>query len=56
MTVQLTSARKAVRFLVMSPTTRYVAADNVRNWTGPSRKQVTTKSSWIPMNVLARIQ
>jgi hypothetical protein len=35
MTVQLTAARKAVRFMVMSPTTRHVVADNVRNWTGP---------------------
>lgn len=34
MTVQLTAARKAVRFLVMSPTTRDLVADNARNWTG----------------------
>ena len=34
MTVQLTAARKAVRFLVMSPTTRSLVADNARNWTG----------------------
>lgn len=34
MTVQLTAPRQAVRFLVMSPTTRSLAADNARNWTG----------------------
>ncbi len=34
MTVQLTAARKSVRFLVMSPSTRNLIADNARNWTG----------------------
>jgi hypothetical protein len=34
MTVKLTAARKAVRFLVMSPTTRSLLADNARDWTG----------------------
>jgi hypothetical protein len=34
MTVQLTAPRKAVRFLVMSPTTRNLVADNARNWSG----------------------
>lgn len=34
MTVQVTAARKAVRFLVMSPTTRGLVADNARSWTG----------------------
>jgi hypothetical protein len=34
MTVQLTAARKSVRFLVMSPTTRSLVADNARTWTG----------------------
>jgi hypothetical protein len=35
MTVQLTSPYKSVRFLVMSPTTRSLVADNARTWTGP---------------------
>ena len=30
----LTAPRKAVRFLVMSPTTRNLVADNAREWTG----------------------
>jgi len=34
MTVTLTAPRKAVRFLVMSPTTRNLVADNAREWTG----------------------
>lgn len=34
MTVKLTAPRKAVRFLVMSPSTRSLVADNARNWTG----------------------
>ena len=34
MTVKLTAPRKAVRFLVMSPTTRNLVADNAREWTG----------------------
>ena len=34
MSVQLTAPRKSVRFLVMSPTTRNLVADNVRTWTG----------------------
>jgi hypothetical protein len=34
MTVQLTAAHKSVRFLVMSPTTRSLVADNARTWTG----------------------
>ena len=34
MTVKLTAGRKAVRFLVMSPTTRNLVADNAREWTG----------------------
>ena len=34
MTVKLTAPRKAVRFLVMSPTTRSLVADNAREWTG----------------------
>jgi hypothetical protein len=34
MTVKLTSPRKAVRFLVMSPSTRSLVADNARDWTG----------------------
>jgi len=34
MTVKLTAPRKAVRFLVMSPSTRSLVADNARDWTG----------------------
>jgi hypothetical protein len=34
MTVELTAPRKSVRFLVMSPTTRNLVADNARHWTG----------------------
>jgi hypothetical protein len=34
MTVKLTAPRKAVRFLLMSPSTRSLVADNARNWTG----------------------
>jgi len=34
MTVKLTALRKAVRFLVMSPSTRSLVADNARDWTG----------------------
>jgi hypothetical protein len=34
MTVKLTALRKAVRFMVMSPTTRSLVADNARDWTG----------------------
>jgi hypothetical protein len=34
MTVKLTAPRKSVRFLVMSPTTRSLVADNARDWTG----------------------
>lgn len=34
MTVKLTAPRQAVRFLVMSPTTRNLVADNARQWTG----------------------
>jgi hypothetical protein len=34
MTVKLTAVRKAVRFLVMSPTTRNLVADNAREWSG----------------------
>ena len=34
MTVQLTSQRKSVRFLVMSPKTTSLIADNARSWTG----------------------
>ena len=34
MTVKLTAPRKSVRFLVMSPTTRNLVADNAREWTG----------------------
>lgn len=34
MTVHLTSPHKSVRFMVMSPTTRNLVADNARNWTG----------------------
>ena len=34
MTVKLSAARKVVRFLVMSPSTRSLVADNARDWTG----------------------
>jgi hypothetical protein len=34
MTIKLTAPRKAVRFLLMSPTTRDLVADNAREWTG----------------------
>lgn len=34
MSVQLTAASKSVRFLLMSPTTRSLVADNSRSWTG----------------------
>lgn len=34
MTVKLTAVRKSVRFLVMSPTTRNLVADNAREWSG----------------------
>jgi len=34
MTVKLTAPRKAVRFMLMSPTTRNLVADNARDWTG----------------------
>ena len=34
MTVRVTAARKAVRFMVMSPSTRSLVADNSRDWTG----------------------
>src|SRR5215213_2677789 len=34
MTVKLTAPRKAVRFLVMSPSTRSLVADNARDWAG----------------------
>jgi hypothetical protein len=34
MTVKLTAPRKAVRFLVMSPSTRSLVADNAHDWTG----------------------
>jgi hypothetical protein len=34
MTVRLTAPRKAVRFMVMSPTTRSLVADNARDWSG----------------------
>jgi hypothetical protein len=34
MTIKLTAPRKAVRFMVMSPTTRSLVADNSRDWTG----------------------
>jgi hypothetical protein len=34
MTVKLTAARKAVRFLVMSPSTNSLVVDSVRDWTG----------------------
>jgi hypothetical protein len=34
MSVQLTSAQKSVRFLLMSPKSTSLIADNARNWTG----------------------
>ena len=34
MTIKLTAPRRAVRFLLMSPTTRSLVADNARDWTG----------------------
>lgn len=34
MTIKLTAPRKSVRFLLMSPTTRNLVADNARDWTG----------------------
>lgn len=34
MTVKLIAPRKAVRFMVMSPSTRSLGADNARDWTG----------------------
>ena len=34
MTVKLTAPRQSVRFLVMSPSTRSLVADNARDWTG----------------------
>jgi hypothetical protein len=34
MTVKLIAPRKAVRFLLMSPSTRSLVADNARDWTG----------------------
>jgi hypothetical protein len=34
MTMKLTAPRKTVRFLVMSPSTRSLVADNARDWTG----------------------
>ena len=34
MTVQLTAPRQSVRFLVMSPKTTSLIADNARSWTG----------------------
>ena len=34
MTVKLSAPRKAVRFLVMSPSTRSLVADNARDWSG----------------------
>jgi len=34
MTVKLTAVGKAVRFLLMSPSTRSLVADNARDWTG----------------------
>jgi hypothetical protein len=34
MTVRLTAARKSVRVLLMSPSTRSLVADNARDWTG----------------------
>jgi hypothetical protein len=34
MTVKLTAPRKSIRFLLMSPTTRNLVADNARDWTG----------------------
>jgi hypothetical protein len=34
MTIKLTAPRKTVRFLLMSPSTRSLVADNARDWTG----------------------
>lgn len=34
MTIKLSAPRKAVRFLLMSPSTRSLVADNARDWTG----------------------
>jgi hypothetical protein len=34
MTVKLKAVRQSVRFLVMSPSTRSLVADNAREWTG----------------------
>ena len=34
MTIKLSAPRKSVRFLLMSPTTRNLVADNAREWTG----------------------
>ena len=34
MTIKLIAPRKSVRFLLMSPTTRSLVADNARDWTG----------------------
>jgi len=34
MTIKLTAPRKAVRFMVMSPSTRSLVADNARDWSG----------------------
>jgi len=34
MTIKLTAPRKTVRFLLMSPSTRNLVADNARDWTG----------------------
>jgi len=34
MTVKLSAPRQAVRFMVMSPSTRSLVADNARDWTG----------------------
>lgn len=35
MSIQLTAPNKSVRFLLMSPTTRSLVADNSRSWSGP---------------------
>lgn len=34
MTIKLTAPRKAVRFMLMSPSTRSLVADNARDWSG----------------------
>jgi hypothetical protein len=34
MTIKLSAPRKVVRFMVMSPSTRSLVADNARDWTG----------------------